>query len=202
MAIYGFNVLKRAAYRGGVQHFGNTYYYEVTTTDDDVTGLERVLDEIVSIEKAFHSTDVTYVQGRVWSAGGTAAQNTMLVEKQLTGTGNRGPDPNMDRERAILIQFRAGVDSRGRPVYLRKWFHIMGTFWQGTASDGVKAQTAQIPTIERDQFRGEAERLEVIDLIDAPRAELRSKSGRQVTGATAVHPFLEHRQLGEEWRGG
>src|SRR5829696_8397343 len=122
MGLVGVSITKSTTFRGVAQEFSNTYYYDVVGTPN-ATVTEEIIDALVTKEKAKHGTPVTFVRAKGWSAGGTQAQNNMLVEKNLSGTGTITAG-TADRERAFLVRFRAGQDSRGRPVYLRKWWHL------------------------------------------------------------------------------
>jgi hypothetical protein len=201
MARYGVNILKRCSFRGGTQHFGNTYYYEVNISASSLSALETMLDELVAKEKAMHATDVTFVRGRVWSQVGTPSQNNMLVDKALSGTGALTTSTTMDRERAFLVRFRAGVDSRGRPVYLRKWWHLMAgsIAGSGITNDQLK-QVEELNSTQRSALETFANSMKTFT-TGGQTANLVAKGGRGIDGATAAHRYLEHHQLGDEWRG-
>jgi hypothetical protein len=200
MPRYGLQVLKRTTYRGGVQHFANTYHYESAIVSNDLAGLEALLDAIVALEKTIFATDVTFIQGRVWSTALGQANNQMLVDKPLSGAGVRVTQTTLDRERAVLIQFRAGVDTRGRPVYLRKWYHICGAAISGNWPNDVMQQIAQISSTFRSDYVAFGNSIKSVTAGGATNL-LVAQSGRTITGATSCHPYLEHRQLGDEWRG-
>lgn len=201
MARYGINIEKSIAFRGGVQHFGNTYYYEGPIPNTANLSLEGLVDQLVVLEKAQHGNNITFTRGRLWSADGTKAENQMIVDKPLTGTGAVAINVNMDRERAFLIQFRAGVDSRGRPVYLRKWFHLLASTLGGVAiSSDMLSQNSGLATAQKTALENFGNSFKQL-IQDGTPMNLVAKSGRQITGATTAHPFLEHHQLGEEWRG-
>lgn len=201
MARIGFTITKQVLFRGVQQQFHNTYYYEAlawTPTDGD---LSANIDEIVVSERKLHSSDVTFVRGQAWSAGGTPAQNQMRVQKALSGTGNGTTVTTLDRERAILIRWPAGVDIRGRPVYLRKWYHICGDF-QATPfmmTAPVQQNTGEIPQAVRDKAAGFAEELREIGALEG--VGLVARGGRRNTGPAQCHRYLEHHQLGDMWRG-
>src|SRR5215217_6668005 len=118
MGLLGVSITKGTSFRGVTQEFGNTYYYDVVGTPN-ATVANEVIDALVTKEKAIHASSVSFIRAKAWSAGGTNAQNSMLVQKNLSGAGAIAPATGVDKERAFLIRFRAGVDSRGRPVYLR-----------------------------------------------------------------------------------
>lgn len=202
MARFGVNVLKRAAFRGGVQHFGNTYYYDDPLGTPGLSTLEALVDAVVAAEKTKHASAVTFVRGRLWSQLGTPSQNQMLVDKALTGVGNPVQNNSMDRERAFLVRFRAGVDSRGRPVYLRKWWHLMADLSAGATTTNQLANVDPLTTAQKTELENLANSIKTITVGSPAHVfSLVSKNGRGIDGATTAHNFLEHHQLGEEWRG-
>jgi hypothetical protein len=124
----------------------------------------------------------------------------MRVQKTLTGLGLGGTGIAFDRERAILIRWPAGTDIRGRPVYLRKWYHSCGTV-QGDTNIGVNSvlqNTTEIPLVGRNFIAGLAEELREVNPVET--AGLCSAKGRANQGGAQCHRFLEHHQLGDEWR--
>jgi hypothetical protein len=201
MAIVGVNTQKTVSFRGAAQPMGNTYYYETPLPVIESVA-DGLIDAIVAKEKAIFSAAVSFIYARCWTAGGTPSQNEMLKQKPLTGTG-AGPTPisGQDRERAFLVRARAGVDSRGNPVYLRKWWHLeVGSLAGANLSSQMLENTAQLATNQRaaletafNDFKSVTSLPQVFTLV--------SEKGRQITGATLAHPYLEHRQLGDQWRG-
>jgi hypothetical protein len=203
VARYGINTLKRVAFRGGVQHFGNTYYVNHTLGTASTTQVEAALDYIVDREKQRFSAEVTFVRGRAWTQVGNKEDNNMIVDKALSGLGQQAAGTTMDRERAYLVRFRAGVDTRGRPVYLRKWWHFMASsFSGGMPPAAALAQTAELSQAERDALETWANGFKDFNTgTPSVNWTLVAKGGRQIDGPTQAHRFLEHRQLGDEWRG-
>jgi hypothetical protein len=200
MARYGVNILKRTSFRLGTQHFGNTYYYETNIAATNLTDLNLMIDEVVAKEKAMHASVVTYVRARLWSQIGTQQQNQMLIDRNLSGTGALSDALTMDRERACLVRFRAGVDTKGRPVYLRKWWHLLSSTIGGVAVTNAQLQnTAELTSAQRSALETFADSLKAFTIAGVA-ANLVAKGGRQIDGATNAHRFLEHRQLGDEWR--
>jgi hypothetical protein len=196
VAQIGIQILKRCTFRLGSQHFANVYHYSDPTAGAiDYAGL---VSEIVTIEKNLHSTDVTFVSAQVWSSGGTPSQNQMQYETTLSGTGVYAANAAMDRERAILMQWPAGLNVLGKPVYLRKWFHSCGAAAAQSFGNPQLQQTAELTQANRDALATEANKLRIIGPTDAWL--LCAPSGRLHTGPGFVHKFLEHHQLGDEWR--
>jgi hypothetical protein len=108
----------------------------------------------------------------------------------------------MDRERAALIRFRAGIDNLGRPVYLRKWLHICGTIGGTAVGASAQANTAELTSGQRSALVAYGNDIKAIS-VGSPAVgfDLISKNGRGISGDTVAHRFLEHHQLGDEWRG-
>jgi len=201
MARIGVSITKSITYRNSNQEFSNVYYYDVDNQPSEAQAT-TFIDNLTALEKTFHGTNVTFVRGRCWSAGGTKAENNMITQKNLAGTGVRTPVAGLDKERAFLFRLRAGNDSRGNPVYLRKWWHAEAQFVSGQSiSTQIMEQTTGWSQAERDQ---QVAAMQAIGNANGspllPR--LCAKSGRLPdAGATwQAHNFLEHRQLGDQWR--
>jgi hypothetical protein len=198
----GVSITKSTTFRGGNQEFSNVYYYEMLAFPS-VAEAETLIDNLVFTEKRLHSSVVTFVIARVWKQIGTKAENEMITQKLLSGAGLNGTVTNFDRERAFLFRLRAGVDTRGNPVYLRKWFHACGKL-----TDTVLVGAGNLENTT--SFSG-ADRTAMVDAMDAigdangsaGAPKLCAKGGRLPTpGETwSAHQFLEHRQLGDMWRG-
>ena len=208
MARFGVQIEKATSFRGASQPFSNTYYYEAATANSPADNASVIqyandlLDDVVALERAAFSTSVTFVMARCWSQIGTQAQNEMIVQRTLTGTGSvASTSANMDRERAFLVRVRAGVDVKGRPVYLRKWFHLLvNVIGGGTISAAQLAQTAQLSGAQTTAIESLMQSLLAVTPGAGPQAVLVAKNGRQVSGGVKAHPWIEHRQLGDVWR--
>lgn len=203
MARYGLSIEKSLEFRDSTQPFANVYYYRalVGATEDDAS-LNALLDQIVAKEKTFHSARVTFVRARLWITGtGSRETNIMRVQKALSGVGARTATTSMDAERAILIQWPAGFDSKHRPVKLRKWYHTCGHPTAAAFGSTVLENRVAITQAERD----------AIDLMMEPLLSpvvpgvggftLVAQTGREATATGKCHKYLEHHQLGDQWRG-
>jgi hypothetical protein len=204
MAIVGISVTKEGAFRDSVQPFSNVYFYNNNLGGaPDETGALAMIDEIVTFEKQIHASTVTFAYARCWHQTLLQATTVMLAQKPLSGVGAAGDVGNMDRERAYLLRWRAGNDSRGNPVYLRKWYHTFGGFGSQytTVATGVLANTTTILAASRTAIETKA--AEMTNLAAGGGGwELCAKSGRGHDFATPnCHPYLEHHQLGDQWRG-
>jgi hypothetical protein len=193
----GLSITKSTLFRGVQQEFSNVYHFELETA---VTAPgQELVDEVTAFEKSFHGNSVNFLRGNVWSAGGSAGQNHMLHQQTLGGVGGQSA-ADIDRERAVLVQWPAGFDSRGRPVYMRKWYHNLSVAFGGVNinSAGFLSQTQAFTDAQRDQIGAKVAEVENIGSL--PSWQLCSKSGRDFTGPPRAHKWLEHHQLGDMWR--
>lgn len=204
MPIVGISITKHATFRDSVQHWSNVYYYNNGVGSvPDAAGAGNLIDELVTFEKTIHSNQVTFDFGRCWHQTLLQLTTVMLNQKALSGVGATTSVSNFDRERAYLVQWRAGNDSRGNPVFLRKWYHSCGQYGGGAAAptaqnlENVTGLSAAIKTAI------ESHTAQITDLSAAGGGwELCAKSGRGHDFNTpGAHPYLEHHQLGDEWRG-
>lgn len=201
MAQISISVEKSVSFRGAVQHFSNTYVYGSAGLTPDAALAEQLLDEVVAQEKTFHATTVAFKRGRVWTSGGTKAENNMIFQKVLTGTGALSP-AGQDPERAVLVYWHAGFDIRNKKVFLRKWYHTCASTFN-TVPIGTNAYSQEIPftTAQRQLI---AAKVDPLTRIGNLAFGLIAESGRQRDPQNAppeAHKWLEHHQLGEQWRG-
>jgi hypothetical protein len=201
MARIGLSITKSVAFRNSNQEFSNVYYYEGYPSNPTVAEAEGFIDTQTAREKGIHSTSVSFVRGRLWSQVGTPSGNEMIAQKNLSGNGTQSADASMDRERAVLLRRRAGNDVRGNPVYLRKWFHCCGSFGGVSFSSSIQANTASIPQATRDVLAAEGNQFNTLGPI-GNQGTLCAKNGRQPGIGTVweAHAYLEHHQLGDQWR--
>lgn len=204
MARVGISITKSTPFRDSVQEWANVYYYQNTASLPSASGADAMIDELVVMEKTFHSSVVTFVRGRVWSQEGSPGANNMISQKALSGVGAQSINSNLDKERAFLFRFRAGVDSRGLPVYLRKWYHSCGEFESLNVplSATLLANTTGFSTGQRTFL---VNKMHGISTLTSGGGgwEIVAKGGRQRSpgGDWEAHKYLEHHQLGDMWRG-
>lgn len=204
MSIIGISITKETVFRDSNQEFSNVYYYKNDPgAIPSAAGAQAIVDTLIALERTWHSTQVQFTHSRVWSAGGSAATNNMINEATLSTAGLATLSSSLDRERAILIQYEAGFDSRGHRVYLRKWYHICGNFpgAAGATGSAQTANTAAIPSGDRVVISNTVDDIITVAGENGPWL-LCAKSGRALTSSSpGCHKYLEHRQLGDQWRG-
>lgn len=197
MGQIGISIEMDTAFRGGVQPFSNVFHYQSVDPAPPTSPLPLV-NEVVGIMKNLHSTAVNFRNARMWTSGGDKFENEMIFETPLTGAGVHPDVPAFDRERAVLMQWPAGKNVLGKPVFLRKWFHCCGRCVNVAWSNDVMANKVGLTQAEKDLINTEANKLRIIGALD--EWLLCAQSGREHTGPGTVHNFLEHRQLGDQWR--
>ena len=201
MARYGVSITKSVPFRDSVQEFSNVYYYEAGLMPDSGKAA-TIIGNLVTLEKTFHATNVNFLRGRLWSQLGSPAQNNMINQVTLTGTGARPTGTAVDAERAYLFRLRAGSDSRGNPVYLRKWYHSCGAFVGTTVPSNSQLQNLTgFSVAERDAMVTQMQAIgDANGSPDAPK--LCAKSGRLPDAGALffAHKYFEHHQLGDMWR--
>lgn len=204
MSRIGVSVTKEIAFRDNQQEFSNVYYY---TNDPgaqpSVSQADAIIDAIVAHERDFHATVVSFVHARLWSAGGTKETNNMITEKTLALAGLATEQTSMDRERAFLIQWEAGFDSRGHKVRLKKWYHTCAQWPGAVGATGTNqlANKVAIGASDRTIISGKTD--DILTLAAGGGGwSLCAKSGRLYQSADpGCHKYLEHHQLGDQWRG-
>lgn len=200
MADIGIAITKSCAFRDSVQEFTNTYFYGSVGLLPNESQALALIDELVANEKTFHSTAVTFVRAKLWSAGGSPAANHMIAQKDLSGTGSTSLSTSLDRERAYLIQWPAGLDVRGHKVYLKKWYHSCGFFAAHTLGASILANQTGFTTTERAAIAAAADVVTRLGTIPEEWG-LKAESGRERDGdGPFAHQYLEHHQLGDMWR--
>jgi hypothetical protein len=202
MGQISISIVKRIIFRDSTQEFSNTYTYGSASANPDNTYALTLIDEVANLEKTFHANTVSFLRGSLWSSGGTVSQNQMIAEKILSGVGSGAANSSLDPERAILCQWPAGTDVKGRPVTLKKWYHIGGNMGDVTFTAAHFSQATQFPSATRTAI---ADKVKPLTRIGSNLEEwgLIAPSGRERTGAgdPIAHKYLEHHQFGEGWRG-
>lgn len=115
MGEIGISITKECSFRDSVQPFSNVYFYTDRSIGGAVSETEagNAIDTVTAFEKQIHGNDVTFTYGRCWWQTPLNATTVMLNQKNLAGVGAAADLAFLDRERAYLFRWPAGVDSRG-----------------------------------------------------------------------------------------
>jgi hypothetical protein len=199
MPRFGISILKSTAFRDSIQEFSNIYHYAGIGSMPNAAQANALIDELTANEKVFHSSAVSFVRGMLWKADGTKAENVMISQKLLSGEGSTPTTPGFDRERAFLVQWPAGTNSRGKPVRLKKWYHSCGQFGGFQITNGHMSNVSGFSSAERAEIANTADSVTRIGTTD--EWGLVAPSGRERNGGAPIaHRYLEHHQLGDQWR--
>jgi hypothetical protein len=196
MAVYAVSITKQVPYRGGIQPFSNVYHYKTTLAQflDD----SAIVDDLVAAEKLVHASNVTFLTGRVWGPTDSTPQASVTrLIKDLSGTGSLSPATDTSPEMCILCVWPLGrYGLRNRPQFLRKWIHpcsIAGT------TAGQRGQTSKL-TNPMEPFTTYINDVTEADSLAGDAVDLCSPTGHEPTGAGRVYDWVEHHQLGDQWR--
>lgn len=201
MGVIGVSITKKVAFRDSTQEFSNVYYYSVDIGYPSASESDALIDSLTATEKGFHSTLVSFMRGRVWKQVGSPSTNEMISQKNLSGTGTNTTG-TYDYERAFLFRLRAGNDSRGNPVYLRKWYHSCGNGPGNVApSSAAITNTSSLLSSAMTTMENAVDAVRTVT-VGATVYHLQAKSGRQPTSGEQFksHKYFEHHQLGDQWR--
>lgn len=196
MAVFGVSITKTIPWRGVEQPFSNVYHYRTDIgeafQDDDV------IAAVVAAEKAVMGGNITFRTARTWGdvlAG--PVESVTRVLKDLTGSGSQPSDPSIFPEMAVLVTWElVRADVRGRKKYLRKWIH------PGRSAGFNTNGSSEATVATRDAFRvAYADKVTVVaGNAGAQVYELCSPRGEVPLKAPVVYRYMEHRQLGDQWR--
>jgi hypothetical protein len=203
VAHVGVEIKKRVAFRDSTQEFSNVYYYTWLGLDPGEALAIECIDRLVVLEKAIHATSVTFISGRLWSAGGSKADNKMIAQKSLSGTGALTPVAGLDAERAFLIKWNAGLSVTNKPVSNKKWYHAMAGIGGVAVSSSHTSQATGYDAAQREAIRVKVADFNplVFSSPGAVTAKLTNKAGDREAEETAIpYRYLEHHQLGDAWR--
>lgn len=134
----GVAITKRVNFRGINEEFSNVYHYDVPAiTALALNETDLIIDRLVALEKAVHSSGVSFATARVWETGGTPAENETLRIRDLSGSGTLGSTYTFYKELAVVVNLYTGRSSTtGRRVYLRKYIRA-GALPSGSPSIGL-----------------------------------------------------------------
>lgn len=193
MAIVAFSITKRFAFQAiGDERFSNIYHYDI----DPVTGeeAERFINFLQDAETPVHSTEVTFVEGRAWTVGGTPQENETLAIVDLTGTGSAEDDPAMYRECTWNVSWKTARENiLDRPVYLRKYLHSCSQM-TATPDEGVSGGYLPQLADTNDALRTYAEQVAPLN-VGGVEYPLTAPSGRRPTEPAEIDGYLDHHEL-------
>jgi hypothetical protein len=129
-ALTGLTLIKRFTYRGvSTEEFANQYHF-TGTVPADATAWRALFDAMVTAEKPVYPSSVTVVRGygyatdnpddpNVWTVDLTVSPETPVAGTCTTTSSSLAPG-----DAAVWVRWKTSrLNSRGKPIYLRKYFH-------------------------------------------------------------------------------
>lgn len=194
MPIVGVHIEKKFSWRGTDEFFENVYHYDTGSWVETDAGWNELIDDVVTIEKSFHSSEITFTKARIHGPTNTTkADDKMLYIKDLSGTGSGTTATGMPKEMAVVVQLYMGRTQRGYKSFLRKYYH---TRHMPNSTGEALAGNAQMAAADRTYFAGKLDSLKTV-LVGSNTVDLCKPSGEHIPLATGAycHPYLHTRQL-------
>ncbi len=195
MALYGLTVTKSTLWHGNLEEFDNTYYYEGPAEPPAGDGLSRFAFAVADAERNIHGSNVNFERVRVWTAGGTIAQNETILLVDLTGTGAAIGAP-IFKEAAVVVEWeceRKNID--GKKVYLRKFIRpcAMVATMSAEASRGEEGLTDAM----KAPFRSYGNDVQTVEAPIGVNWQLKSRANRlpRFNDNAVVNTFVRSREF-------
>ena len=195
MALYGLAITKEMLWHGRAEEFQNTYYYEGPAEPPAGNGLYLFAETVASNERQVHSARVNYKTVRVWSAGGTPAENETLLLADLSMQGADIGAPIFG-EAAVVIEWeceRTNID--GRKVYLRKFIRPGSLIGSMSAAAGRGEDPLTDPM--KALFKTYANNVQTVAAPAGVNWQLKSRAGRlpRANNNAVVNDYLRSREF-------
>lgn len=127
-AVTGLTLVKRFPYRGDpLEEFSNTYHFKGGPPGDDPSWTVLMTD-VVNLEKPILRPDVLFVRAYGYDSDDPHAHHVFAHDFTVPGpppAGSSALGGNlMAGDQASLVWWKTDkLSSRGKPIYLRKYFH-------------------------------------------------------------------------------
>lgn len=128
-AVTGLTVVKKFPYRGDPnEEFSNTYHFKSLPPGDDASW-EVLVSDVVNREKTCFSSNCTYVRAYGYDSDAADAHHVFAKDFAIPGPPPIGTfvAPGSGRgagDQAACLWWKSDqLTSKGKPIYLRKYFH-------------------------------------------------------------------------------
>ncbi len=194
--LYGLTTEKETLFQGKTERFNNTYYFDGPSFQFGDANFVRLADAVIDAERNIHNSEVKFVQARLWSAGGTIAENETLLIKDYTDLGVSGSTTPLHAETAVMVEWECDrKDARGRKVYLRKYLRTQ-TLPGGTSE--IARGKAALGSSSKVPFKTYADKVQSVQMVDnTVRFNLISPGGRSPKAAAngAADAYVRNREF-------
>ncbi len=129
----GIVLVKRFLYRGVAEEWSNKYHFTETAPSNG-TDWKTLYDAVIAKEKTLYTSDSHVVRAYGYTNTDNNAVNSFdytAAAAEVAGTFSDGTATTAPGDAAGWVRWKTpDLNSRGKPIYLRKYFH------------GIKVQTA------------------------------------------------------------
>lgn len=150
-SVVGITIVKKFTYRGDAsEEYSNTYHLD-GAIPANAAAWRTLFDALVAAEKTVYTSAVSVVRGygydsdaadanAVWSVDLTVSPNTPVPGTLSLGSGTPAPGDS-----AVWVRWKTSRNnSRGKPIYLRKYFHLAIMAAGGVGDNVLAAQTTAL----------------------------------------------------------
>jgi len=129
MSAPGVRLIQTIPYRGNTHETGNLYHFVGSAPSDD-SGWDDLVDDLAAIVGPGLSAANVIVRAYCYTdTDNDSVYTSDLVARSATVTGSNSPGSSATREPgdvAAWIRWKtARVNSKGKPIYLRKYYHCV-----------------------------------------------------------------------------
>ncbi len=195
MALYAVSITKRMQWHGKLEEYDNVYHYNGPDATPPPDQLNSLINIIAGNERQMHGVRVEFVRGRVWTAGGTPAENVTLALIDLSGNGT-AVGAAMFGEAAVVVEWECSRrDINGRKVYLKK-FYRPGNAVGGASEDSSDGIDPLSPGA-KDVFKGNSNANQRVEASSGVFFNLTSPAGRTPRSANnaVCNEYLRSREF-------
>jgi hypothetical protein len=145
----GITLIKKFNYRGvSTEEYSNQYWLtgSVPSTGTD---WQTLIDDLIAEEKTVYASQVKVVQAYAYDSdadGASAVYSYDTHSSPIDGTLSVGSATSCPGDCAVWVRWKTDrLNSKGKPIYLRKYFHVA---WYQTASGADVVATNQRTALE------------------------------------------------------
>jgi hypothetical protein len=186
--VTGLTLVKTFTYRGdATEEFSNTYHFKNSPPGDDPSWTVLMNDAVASERNCFPPW-VTYARAYGYDSDDPKAHHVFQHDFTVPGPPPAGTLPEagnrMAGDQAACVRWRtARLNSRGKPIYLRKYLHA--GFTKATSADELDAAYVTVLNTYASLTNG----------INVVHGGLRSRTHDETISAGAAIPFVTTRTL-------
>lgn len=140
-------IVQKFSYRGAPEEFSNTYHLDGTTPTDDA-GWKDVADDLIALLAPLFGGDVKFVRAYGYEAGNDHAVSVIdyaTLGDLPEGSFSPGSAKKAPGDAAMTCRWWTGAtNSRGKKIYLRKYFHDVYM----DVSDADKVYSGQLTALQ------------------------------------------------------